>query len=83
MNFAVALAGGRLPGAMVDLDRVVPLTTDHVVLVDGVNRAILAGGMTAQTRTTILREIADINNARDARALAVGLALGGPEFQRQ
>ncbi|MEO5798118.1 MAG: DUF1800 domain-containing protein [Gemmatimonadales bacterium] len=83
MNFAVALAAGRVPGATVDLDRVVPLTTDHVALVDGVNRAILAGGMSAQTRTTILREIADINNTRDARALAVGLALGGPEFQRQ
>ena len=83
MNLAVALAAGKLPGVSVDLDRVVPLSADHAALVDGVNRAILGGTMSPRTRETIRREIADIPNARDARALAVGLALGGPEFQRQ
>ena len=83
MNFAVALAAGRLPGVTVDLDRVLPLTADHDVLVDGVNRALLAGAMSPRTRQTILREIADLADPAAARSLAIGLALGGPEFQRQ
>ncbi|MES2124724.1 MAG: DUF1800 domain-containing protein [Gemmatimonadota bacterium] len=83
MNFAVALAAGRLPGVRVDLDRVLPLATSHEALVDAVNANVLGGGMSPRTRETILRELADIANPRDARALAVGLALGGPEFQRQ
>ena len=83
MNFAVALAAGRLPGVTVDLDRVLPLTSDHAALVDGVNRALLAGAMSPRTRQTILREIADLADPAAARSLAIGLAIGGPEFQRQ
>jgi uncharacterized protein (DUF1800 family) len=83
MNFAVQLASGRMPGVAVDLDRVVPLTDDHAALVDGVNKVVLGGEMTPQTRQTILKELADVPDNRAARALAVGLALGGPEFQRQ
>lgn len=83
MNTAVALAGGRLPGVEVDLDRVVPVTADHALLVDRVNAVILSGRMSDRTRETILRELSDIGDARQARVLAVGLALGGPEFQRQ
>lgn len=83
MNFAVALAAGRLPGVQVGLDRVLPLATSHDALVDAVNTNFLGGAMSPRTRETILRELGDISNPRDARALAVGLALGGPEFQRQ
>ena len=83
MNFAVQLASGRLPGATVDLDRVVGLTDDHVALVSAVDKVVLGGAMTKQTRETILKELADVPDARLARALAVGLAIGGPEFQRQ
>lgn len=83
MNFAVALAAGQMPGVTVDLDRVVAQTTDHAALVDAVNRSLLGGTMSSRTRETILREIADLSSPRDARAMAIGLALGGPEFQRQ
>ena len=83
MNVAVGLAGGRLPGAEVDLDRIVPLTTDHALLTDAINERILAGTMSPRTRTVILGQIADIRDPAQARALAVGLAIGGPEFQRQ
>ncbi len=83
MNFAVALASGRMPGVTVILDSVVPLTADHTRLVAEVDRAILGGAMTDQTRQTIIKELADVPDPQAARALAVGLALGGPEFQRQ
>ncbi len=83
MNFAVQLAGGRMPGAAVDLDRVVAVTDDHAALVGAVDKAVLGGAMTRQTRETILKELADVPDPRMARALAVGLAIGGPEFQRQ
>jgi uncharacterized protein (DUF1800 family) len=83
MNFAVQLASGRMPGLAVDLDRVVPVTDDHEALVSGVDKAVLGGAMSQQTRRTILKELADVPDPRAARALAVGLAIGGPEFQRQ
>jgi uncharacterized protein (DUF1800 family) len=83
MNFAVQLASGRMPGLAVDLDRVVPITDDHAELVSGVDKAVLGGAMSKQTRLTILKELADVPDPRIARALAVGLAIGGPEFQRQ
>jgi uncharacterized protein (DUF1800 family) len=83
MNFAVQLASGRMPGASVDLDRVVAVTDDHATLIAAIDKAVLGGGMTQQTRQTILKELADVPDPRMARALAVGLAIGGPEFQRQ
>ncbi len=83
MNFAVQLASGRLPGVVIDLEGVVPLTPDHAVLVDQVNRSILSGAMTSHTREVILKQLAEVADPGAARALAVGLALGGPEFQRQ
>jgi uncharacterized protein (DUF1800 family) len=83
MNFAVQLASGRVAGVAVDLDRVVPATDDHTALVAAVDHAVLGGAMSAQTRQTILKELADVPDPRAARALAVGLAIGGPEFQRQ
>jgi len=83
MNAAVALAAGRLPGASVNLDDVVSATGDHAALVDAVNARLLGGTMSAHTRAVILEQLADVNDPRQARALAVGLALGGPEFQRQ
>ena len=83
MNFAVQLASGRVPGVAVDLDRVVAANGDHEALITGVDKAILGGAMSSHTRQTILKELADVPDPQMARALAVGLALGGPEFQRQ
>jgi uncharacterized protein (DUF1800 family) len=83
MNFAVELAAGRQPGAAVDLDAVLPAASDHDALVSAVDDRVLGGAMTAGTRGVILRQIADQPDMARARALAVGLALGSPEFQRQ
>lgn len=83
MTFAVALASNRLPGVAVQLDHLVPATADHEALLDAVNRSVLGGGMSERTRRTILQELRDLTDPRTARAMAVGLALGGPEFQRQ
>ena len=83
MNAAVALAAGRLPGVEGGLDRVIPTTSDNRHLVDIVNDRVLGGTMSAHTKTVIINQLADIRDPVQARALAVGLALGGPDFQRQ
>jgi uncharacterized protein (DUF1800 family) len=83
MNAAVALAAGRLPGTIVNLDPVVPPTADREQLIAAVNAQILGGAMTENTQRVIREQVRDLNDPVQARALAVGLALGGPEFQRQ
>ena len=79
----MALAANRLPGVKVMLDEVLPLSGDRNSLVDSVDRVILGGRMSAQTRKVILEQLSDVADPAQARALAVGLAIGGPEFQRQ
>ena len=83
MNVAVALAANRLPGVQVDLESLIPATSDHAALIDAVDRLILGRTMSAQTRRVIREQLAEVRDPSQARALAVGLALGGPEFQRQ
>ena len=83
MNAAVGLAGGRLPGVTVALDSLVPATLDSRALLDAIDRRLLGGAMSAHTRSVIAQQIADVPDATARRNLAVGLALGGPEFQKQ
>ena len=83
MNVAVGLASGRMPGALVDLDRVVPPRADHDSLVATIDRQLLGGAMTPHTRQVILDQIKDVLDQTAARNFAVGMALGGPDFQRQ
>jgi uncharacterized protein (DUF1800 family) len=83
MNAAVALAAGRLPGAQVNLDAVLAASSDHDRLVADVDARVLGGTMTEHTRDVLRRQLSDVGDPVVARALAVGLALGGPEFQRQ
>jgi len=83
MNVAMALASNKLPGITVDLDAVVPASDDIDALIDAVDDRILAGQMTQRTREVIRRELEDVADPADRRMLAVGLAIGGPEFQRQ
>jgi len=83
MNAAVAIAAGRLPGAAVDLDALVPATADKDSLIAAVNDRLLAGTMSEHTKTVIRDQLSDISDPKQARALAIGLALGGPDFQRQ
>jgi len=85
MNAAIALAAGALPGAIVNLDLAVPATAtaSHDQLIAAVDERILGGAMTENTRRVIREQVRVVDDPIDARALAVGLALGGPEFQRQ
>ncbi len=57
--------------------------SDYDRLVTQVDARVLGGTMTAHTKDVIKRQLSDIGDPVLARALAVGLALGGPEFQRQ
>jgi uncharacterized protein (DUF1800 family) len=82
MNVAVALAADKLPGVEVDLDRVVPVTDDVDSLLERVDHAVLSGLMSQRTQSVIRREVQGLP-PREARALAIGLGLGGPEFQTQ
>jgi uncharacterized protein (DUF1800 family) len=82
MNVAVAIAAGRLPGVTVDLDSLVPVTNDLDQLLDRVDRGLLSGFMSERTESVIRREVAGLPPV-EARAFAVGLGLGGPDFQLQ
>jgi uncharacterized protein (DUF1800 family) len=83
MNVAMALVSNKLPGITVDLDTVVPVSGDIDALIDAVDDRVLAGQMTQQTREVIRRELEEVADPAARRMLAVGLAIGGPEFQRQ
>ncbi|HEY7194183.1 MAG TPA: DUF1800 domain-containing protein [Gemmatimonadales bacterium] len=61
----------------------IPTMVDHTQLVDAINQQLLGGTMSAHTRSVILEQLNDINDPIQARTMAVGLALGGPDFQRQ
>ena len=82
MNAAVALASGKLPGVTVVLDSIVS-AGDADQLIGVVNEKILGGTMSENTKQVLRRELAGIGDPAQARALAVGLAIGGPEFHRQ
>ncbi len=83
MNAAVGLAAGRLPGVTVTPDSLVPATADAGRLIGAVDREILGGTMSANTERVIREQLGDVRDPVQARALALGLAIGGPEFQRQ
>jgi uncharacterized protein (DUF1800 family) len=83
MNVAMMLAGNRLPGVSVDLERILPATPDHSALVAAVDRLVTGGTMSARTRRVIQEQLAGLTDPVQARAFALGLAIGGPEFQRQ
>jgi len=83
MNLAIALSAGRVPGAPPDLDALSPSDAGPKVVVEAVDRKLFAGGLSGRTREVILREAGNPPAGADPRAYAVGLALGGPDFQRQ
>jgi uncharacterized protein (DUF1800 family) len=82
-NVAMGLAAGRLPGVRYDIDALVPLDPDPARLTATVNAAILSGAAGDATLATIQRQITGLRDPAAARAFAIGLALGSPEFQRQ
>lgn len=82
MNVAMGLASGRGPGAQVRLDQVASITGDGEQLIASVNRSVLNGTASENTLRTMREQTSDLSG-EPARAMAVGLALGSPEFQRQ
>lgn len=80
IDFALALAGGKLPGVRYDLGALVPAGAP---LADAVDRALLGGEMTAQTRRAIDDAVRATPNREQARRLAIALALASPEAQLQ
>jgi uncharacterized protein (DUF1800 family) len=82
-NTAIALAAGRMPGVTVDLGRLLPTTADLGDLVEQVNHGVLHGAAGEATLAAMRKQLATIRDPGAARALALGLALGSPEFQRQ
>ncbi len=83
MNTAVAMADGRLAGLTVNLDVIAPVGLAPDSLLVLLDRRVLGGGMTANTRAVLRGEILSAPDPATARARAVGLTLGSPEFQRQ
>lgn len=83
MNFAVGLAAGRLPGVHVALDSIVPATSDHAALIAAIDDRVLGGNMTNHTKQVLRDQVADLTDPVQARTFALGLALGGPDFQQQ
>ena len=81
LNFALALAQGRLAGTSVD-PRSLPAAGPARQVQDG---AFLLVGtdVSAETLAAISRRMADDAGEGSPRALMAGLILGSPEFQRQ
>ena len=61
----------------------IPMIDDHAQLVDQIDQRLMAGTMSPHTKTVILEQLTDIADPQQAKTLAVGLALGGPDFQKQ
>lgn len=83
MNLAVALTAGRVRGASPQLDPLAAPDKSGPALLDAIDHVLFAGSMSATTRKAIAREVDDARSSEEARSLAIGLALGSPEFQRQ
>ncbi|HMV47583.1 MAG TPA: DUF1800 domain-containing protein [Blastocatellia bacterium] len=91
MNFALALAGNRIPGTRVSLNSLVAdaNTLQTSQLVDQYAKLLLRGELSPQSRATIDKSLAEQTLAMNKQAAGsdaakvVGLILGSPEFQRQ
>jgi len=93
LNFALALAGNRVPGSQV---QIAPLLgaeaqADPYLALEGAVNLFLAGQISASTRSTLERQSADpqIVQIKSGAAAQVnlgtitGLVLGAPEFQQR
>jgi hypothetical protein len=94
LNYALALAGGRLRGARVNADSLLGVDAGknpQMVLAKAI-ATFLAGQVSAETRGTLEKQLSDPQVLRatlDDRVMNVdagliaGLVLGTPEFQRR
>ena len=94
LNFSLALAGGRVRGARIDVASLLGVSQEAEPR-DALDRAIavlLAGQASPQTRATLEKQVADpklIQASLDDPissidlGIVAGLVLGAPEFQRR
>jgi len=89
INFALALAGGKVPGTEVALPALSGTATADAS-VDALAQAVLHRQLSPGTRATLLRAVAgeqDVMPDGERRPLdpakVAGLLLGSPEFQKQ
>jgi uncharacterized protein (DUF1800 family) len=83
MNLAMTLASGRLAGGGAAGAPLGGGEGGAEAVVEAINRGVFHGRLSETTRSVILTELADLQDPRQLRATALGLALGGPDFQRQ
>ncbi len=95
MNFALALAAGRLPGTSFELERVLGSTAppaDGDQALATLEQVLLGGDVSKQTHETILKQMEDPQVTSRAlgdgprpvnAAVTAGLILGSPEFQKR
>ncbi|HTE50982.1 MAG TPA: DUF1800 domain-containing protein [Kofleriaceae bacterium] len=83
MDFALALAAGRVPGVRVAIDRILGDPAAGVTaLLDRLD-AMVAGGLTPATREVIARWLVRAPSRAQAGRLALALTIASPEFQHQ
>ena len=95
LNFALALAEGRVPGVRVDLGRLIAGADRHQpdVVLDALLNALLHGQASPQTRAVLSAQLGlpeitrltadDRGPANTDVAKLTALVLGSPEFQRR
>ena len=85
MNFALALSGNKIFGTNVNFPAELKSSSPNEVA-DYFIKTILHGNISAPTRSTLDKTLADAqiaNNGKTDVAKIAGLILGSPEFQRQ
>lgn len=85
MNFALALSGNKIFGTNVNFPAELKTSKPNEVA-DYFIKTILHGNISAQTRATLDKTLADtqiVNNGKMDVSKIAGLILGSPEFQRQ
>jgi len=95
MNFALALAGGKIRALQMDSQKFLQdgtMPTDSDAQIQTVAHSLVAGDISKQTRETILKQLNDPSVTQtmpDGQVqgsnigIIAGLVLGSPEFQRR
>ncbi|HEY2797446.1 MAG TPA: DUF1800 domain-containing protein [Thermoanaerobaculia bacterium] len=83
LNFALALAQGRLPGTQADPGIVRLAGASPGRGVDSAAHWLIGTDISEDTLTTITKRVADGGQGAEPSTLVAGLLLGSPEFQKQ
>jgi hypothetical protein len=78
MNFAIALAAGRIPGVKVDPSRFGDRTD-----LDQISQDLMLNGLSDQSRAAIEEGLKSQPEAQPRPLMIAGLMLGSPDFQRR